>query len=201
MSRTCVRPTYQQFGNETWIDLPYIVPDGMTVTVLKTDDWQDPGAYLDITKARWDNARTRLALPGNHTEGRVVVGMDYEHRLTLTKPIVRGGQNQAVLVGRTQVRDIEVAYKDGAYFELEVEQHGNGRVETYVASHSGAYTARVLNDSVFRTSAPTFHSGSRRFPVLGDANSVRMHLVNRLPFQCWFQSAQWRGMFVSRSRV
>lgn len=144
---------------------------------------------------------TRLALPGNHTEGRVVVGMDYEHRLTLTKPIVRGGQNQAVLVGRTQVRDIEVAYKDGAYFELEVEQHGNGRVETYVASHSGAYTARVLNDSVFRTSAPTFHSGSRRFPVLGDANSVRMHLVNRLPFQCWFQSAQWRGMFVSRSRV
>ncbi|MEN3033088.1 hypothetical protein, partial [Chromobacterium amazonense] len=93
-------------------------------TVLKTDDWQDPGAYLDITKARWDNARTRLALPGNHTEGRVVVGMDYEHRLTLTKPIVRGGQNQAVLVGRTQVRDIEVAYKDGAYFELEVEQHG-----------------------------------------------------------------------------
>ncbi len=196
-----VQPTYQQFGNETWIDLPYIVPDGMTVTVLKTDDWQDPGAYLDITKARWDNARTRLALPGNHTEGRVVVGMDYEHRLTLTKPIVRGGQNQAVLVGRTQVRDIEVAYKDGAYFELEVEQHGNGRVETYVASHSGAYTARVLNDSVFRTSAPTFHSGSRRFPVLGDANSVRMHLVNRLPFQCWFQSAQWRGMFVSRSRV
>jgi len=99
------------------------------------------------------------------------------------------------------VRDIEVAYKDGAYFELEVEQHGNGRVETYVASHSGAYTARVLNDSVFRTSAPTFHSGSRRFPVLGDANSVRMHLVNRLPFQCWFQSAQWRGMFVARSRV
>ncbi|MBI0320612.1 hypothetical protein, partial [Streptomyces javensis] len=82
-----VQPTYQQFGNETWIDLPYIVPDGMTVTVLKTDDWQDPGAYLDITKARWDNARTRLALPGNHTEGRVVVGMDYEHRLNLTKPI------------------------------------------------------------------------------------------------------------------
>lgn len=197
-----VRPRYQAFGNETWFDLPYVVPRGQAFTILKTDDWQDPGAYLDIPAGyRWDNGGTRLVLPGNHAKGRVVIGMDYEHRLTLSKPMVRGENNQAVLVGRTQVRDIEVAYKDGAYFEVEVEQHGGSRTETYVASHSGAYTARVLNDSVFRTSSPTFHSGSRRFPVQGDANNVRISIVNRLPFQCWFQSAQWRGMFVSRSRV
>lgn len=199
---TVVAPQYQALGNETWIDLPYIIPEGQAFTVLKTDDWQDPGAYLDLPVGyRWDNGGTRLVLPGNHAEGRVVVGMDYEHRLTLSKPVVRGENNQAVLVGRTQVRDIEVAYKDGAYFEVEVEQHGGGRTETYLASHSGAYTARVLNDSVFRLASPTFHSGSRRFPVLGDANNVRISIVNRLPYQCWFQSAQWRGMFVSRSRV
>ncbi len=198
---TVVQPTYQAFGNQTWIDLPFIVDDGMTVTVLKSDDWEDPGAYLELPAGTtWENGGTRLVLPGNHAQGRVVVGMDYEHRLTLTRPIMRS-ENQAVLVGRLQVRDIEVAYNDAAYFEVEVESKGTGRRETFLASHSGAYTARVLNDSAFTLASPTFHSGSRRFPVLSNAEACRIHLVNRLPFQCWFQSAQWRGMFVTRSRL
>lgn len=199
---TVVQPAYQAFGNQTWIDLPFIVDEGMTVTVLKTDDWEDPGAYLELPAGTsWTNGGTRLVLPGNHAQGRVVVGMDYEHRLTLTRPLMRSDDKQAVLIGRLQVRDIEVAYKDAAYFEVEVESKGTGRRETFLAAHSGAYTARVLNDSAFRTSSPTFHSGSRRFPVLSNAEACRIHLVNRLPFQCWFQSAQWRGMFVTRSRL
>lgn len=197
-----VQPVYQPLGNYTDIVLPYVMPEGAAFTVLKTDDWDAPGAYLDLPAGTaWVNGGTTLRIPGNHAHGRVVVGMDYEHRLTLSKPLLRQEGGGAVLVGRTQVRDIEVAYKDAAYFEVEVETKGTGRRETYLASHSGAYTARTLDDSAFRLSAPTFHSGSRRFPVLANADACRIHLVNRLPFQCWFQSAQWRGLFVTRSRV
>jgi len=130
----------------------------------------------------------------------VVIGLDYEHRLVLSPAIMRDQYQHAVLVGRTQLRDIEVAYNSAAYFEVEVARHGQHRIETYLASHSGALSARVLGSSEFVLSAPVYHSGSRRFPVLGDARNVEISLINRLPYQCWFQSAQWRGMHVNRSR-
>jgi len=196
-----VTPQYQALGNQTWLDIPYEVQPGQPLTVLKTGDWADESAYYSLP-SNWTvtNGGTRLVLPGNHAGGRVVVGLDYEHRLTLTRAIVRDRNQQVVLVGRTQLRDIEVAYNSAAYFELEVTHHGQNRVETYLASHSGAYTARVLGSSEFVLSAPVYHSGSRRFPVLGDARNVQISLINRLPYQCWFQSAQWRGMHVNRSR-
>jgi len=194
-------PLYTALGNFTDIDLPYVL-DGMEgVTAVKTDDWADAGAYYDLTGATLLNGGTRIRLPGNVAGGKVAVGLDYECRMSLSKPALRDSSNNTILVGRTQVRDIEVAYNDAAYFEVEVESKGTGHTETYLAAHANAYTARTLNDSVFKLSAPAFHSGHRRFPVLSNADNVRIHLVNRLPFQCWFLSAQWRGLFVSRSKV
>jgi len=196
-----VTPHYQAFGNQTWLDLPYALQPGQAVTLLKTGDWPDANAYLSMP-AKWslDNAGTRIVLPGNHAGGRVIVGLDYEHRITLSKALVRDEHGNTVLVGRNQLRDIEVAYNSAAYFELEIAYHGQQRRETYLASHSGAYTARVLGDSAFVLSAPVYHSGSRRFPVLGNADNVQISLLNTLPYQCWFQSAQWRGMYVTQSR-
>jgi len=196
-----VTPHYQAFGNQTWIDLPYAVQPGQPVTVLKTADWPDANAYLSLP-SNWtlDNGGTRLVLPGNHAGGRVIVGLDYEHRLTLTRALVRDEHGNALKEGRTQLRDIEVAYNSAAYFEMEVAHHGQNRTETYLASHSGAYTARVLGSSEFVLSSPVVHSGSRRFPILGNAANVQLSLLNTLPYQCWFQSAQWRGTYVPRSR-
>jgi len=196
-----VRPVYQAFGNQTFIDLPYAVQPGQALTVLKSSGWPDAGAYLSLP-ARWslDNAGTRLVVPGNHAGGEVIAGLDYEHRITLSRAVVRDEHGNAVLVGRCQLRDLEVAYHSGAYFELDIAHHGQSRTETYLAAHSGAYTARVLGSSEFVLSSPVYHSGSRRFPVLGDARNVQISLVNTLPWQCWFQSAQWRGMYVNRSR-
>jgi len=196
-----VTPTYQAFGNQTFIDLPYAIQPDQALTVLKSTGWADAGAYLSIP-AKWslDNGGTRIVLPGDHAGGRVIVGLDYEHRITLSKALVRDEHGNVVLVGRNQLRDIEVAYNSAAYFELDIAWHGQQRRETYLASHSGAYTARVLGDSAFVLSAPVYHSGSRRFPVLGNADNVQISLLNTLPYQCWFQSAQWRGMYVTQSR-
>lgn len=192
-----VQPTYQAFGNFTEIRTGYILDSLDGVAMLKTDDWPDPGAYLDFRGATLEAGGQIIRIPGRHDTGRVVVGLDYRCEFTLTKPMLKQRDGSAIIVGRTQIRDLEVAYKDAAYFELEVSSKGAGRKESY----SAAYNSRVLDESEFRLSAPSFRSGTRRFPVLSNADNVRMSLVNRLPYQCWFQSAQWRGLFVSRSRV
>jgi len=196
-----VTPQYQALGDQTWLDLPYAVQPGHSLRILKTADWPEPDTFLPLPGG-WTlgNGGSRLILPGDHTGGRVIVGLDYTHRLVLTRALVRDSRGEVVLTGRTRLRDIEVAYSSAAYFELDVAHHGQQRTETYLASHSGTYSARVLGSGVFVLSAPVYHSGSRRFPVLGDARDVEVSLVNTLPWQCWFQSAQWRGMHVSRSR-
>lgn len=192
-----VRPVYAAFGNYTDIRTGYILDTLNGVSVLKTDDWLDPGAYLDIRGATLEAGGQIIRIPGRHDDGRVVVGLDYRCAFTLTKPVIRQRDGSAILVGRTQVRDLEVAYKDAAYFEMEVSSKGTSRVE----SHHAEFNSRVLDEHEFKLSAPSFRSGTRRFPVLSNADNVRMTLVNPLPYQCWFQSAQWRGLFVTRSRV
>jgi len=196
-----VTPVYQAFGNRTLIDLPYAIQSERPFTVLKGAGWEDAGAYFSLP-AGWTlaNGGTRITLPGNHTGGDLIVGLDYECRLTLSRAMLRSEGGQADISGRTQLRDIEVAYNSGAYFELEVANQGTQHTETYLAAHSGAYTARVLGHHEFVLSAPVYHSGSRRFPVLGDARNIQMSLINSLPYQCWFQSAQWRGMHVRQAR-
>lgn len=194
-------PTYQPLGDMTWVDLPYSLSSLQNLSVLKTDDWADPGAYLTLPAGtHLDNGGTRIVIPGNAAGGRVVVGLDYECKVTLTKPQVRNN-NQTVLVGRCQVRDISVAYKDACYFEVEVKNQGLGHTELYATTAAGSFNARTLDSSEFKLSSPSFSSGTQRFPVLGNSEHIAISLVNGLPFQCWWQSAQWRGMFVSQSQV
>ncbi len=194
-------PVYQALGNYTDIPVPYVLDSLMGVEVIKTDDWGDPGAYFDLQGATLVNGGQAIRVQGNRADGRLVVGLTYETKIGLTKPVIKQRDGTAVIVGRTQVRDIEIAYKDAAYFEVGVEAYDQTRNERFLAAHSEAYTARTLDDSVFKLSSPVFHSGSRRFPVLCNADKVRINLINRTPFQCWWQSGQWRGMFVTRSPV
>lgn len=197
-----VLPVHHEFGNYTDITVPYVLDSLDDVTVAMTDDWETPGALVDLRGASLVNGGQTIRLDGNHAEGRVVVGLNYEHRATLTRPYLRDQRNNSTLVGRLQVRDITVAYKDGAYFEVEVHTRGReADPQRYVAGHNGLFTSRVLGDSTFTLGSPRFHSGERRFPVHGRADQTRVELVNRLPYQCWFLSAQYRALFNSRSQV
>lgn len=197
-----VEPVHQEFGNYTVIDMPYVIEDLADVSVVQTDDWDAPGVLVDLRGADLQNGGTRIRVPGNVAEGRVAVGLNYTHVIEPSRPYLRDNNGNAILVGRLQVRDIEIAYRDGAFFEVEV--HTNGRAaapQRFLCGHHGLFTARTLSDSEFTLGAPIFHSGNRRFPVLSRSDQLRLRFVNRLPYQCWFQSAQYRALFTTRSRV
>ncbi len=195
-------PVHYPFGNYTDITVPYLLDDLDDVCVAKTDDWEEPGELFDLTNATLQNGGQTIRLQGNQAGGRVALGLNYTTEAELTRPYIKDGQGQAITVGRTQVRDITVAYKDAAYFEVEVATRGRTTdPQTYLAGHNGLFTARTLGDSFFRTGSPAFHSGERRFPVGSRSDQVRIKLINRLPYQCWWQSAQYRALFTSRSQV
>lgn len=199
---TVVAPQYHAFGNYTDLNLPYQLQTLDGLAALKTDDWSTPGEMLDLRNAVLANGGTTVRLQGNISAGRVAIGANYETRADLSRPYLRDGQGNAITVGRLQVRDITVAYKDAAYFEVEVATRGRTTdPQTYVAGHNGLFTARVLNDSLFELGGPQFHSGERRFPVLSRSDQVQLALINRLPYQCWWLSAQYRALFSSRSQV
>lgn len=197
-----LQPTHYPFGNYTDVNLPYAFGSMTNVVVAKTDDWADAGTLVDLQGATLADGGMALRFPGNLAAGKLAVGLNYVTRADLTRPYLRDRNNEAITVGRLQVRDITVAYKDAAYFEVEVATRGRTTdPQTYLASHAGLFTARTLNDSTFRLNAPLFHSGEQRFPVQSRSDQVRISLVNRLPYQCWWQSAQYRALFSSRSQV
>lgn len=197
-----VEPNYYAFGNYTDINLPYVLESLENYTVVKTDDWETPGELLDLTGAALLNGGTTIRLQGNFAEGRLAMGLNYEQMLELSRPYLRERQGGSVLVGRLQVRDITIAYRNAAFFEVAVELTGRSLPpQTYLAGHAGTFTARTLGDEMFRLGSPTFHTGERRFPVLSRSDQCRVRLINRLPYQCWFQSAQYRALFSSRSQV
>lgn len=197
-----LEPTHYALGNYTDIEVPYVIEDLAEVSVVQTDDWDEPGVLVDLRNATLLDGGTRIRIPGNHAGGRVAVGLNYEHIVEPSRPYLKDNNGNAILVGRLQVRDVEVAYKDGAFFEVEVATNGRATTpQTYLCGHSGLFTARTLDSSEFTLGAPIFHSGNRRFPVLSRSDQLTLRFVNRLPYQCWFLSAQYRAMFQSRSRV
>lgn len=197
-----IAPAYQALGNFTDLALPYTLDSLDDVVMARTADWDHPGELLDVSKAELRDGGMTIRFQGNHAAGRIAVGLAYESRLQLSRAYLRQGQNEAVLVGRLQLKDIIVAYKDAAYFELEVHTPGRAsQPQQYLAAHSGLFTARTLGHEMFRLGSPAFHSGERRLPVLSRADACQLHLVNRLPYQCWFQSAQFRAVFTTRSSI
>ena len=199
---TVLQPSYYAFGNYTDINLPYTLASLAGLTIAKTDDWAQPGELLDMTGAALINGGMGIRFQGNLAEGRLAVGQNYDFSVEPSRAYLRDGKNNSVLVGRLQIRDITVAYKDAAFFEVEVITLGRERdPQSYLASNAGLMTGVVMGDALFRTGTPTFHSGERRFPVQARADNCRIVIKNRLPFQCWFQSAQYRALFSSRSTV
>lgn len=196
-----VEPVMQHYGYFTRLELPYKLDSLQGVTAIKTDAWADPGAYFDLTQATLEPSGQAIRIPGRHDGGTVTIGVNYTCKLSLTRPMPRNSEGRAILIGRTQIRDIEVAYSHAAYFEVEVRNHSGNHTETYLASHTSGYTARTLDSKQFALSSPVFHSGTRRFPVLSNAANVEISLVNALPYQCWFLSAQWRGLYTARTRL
>ena len=62
------------------------------------------------------------------------------------------------------------------------------------------FTGRLVGSGANILSAAAIESGTYRFGVLGKADSVDIVLESDNHLPCIFQSAEWEGFYVLRSR-
>ncbi|WP_266156775.1 hypothetical protein [Dyella silvatica] len=199
--RELVKPVWQMFGNYTDVTVPFVMPTLTNLAVLKTTDWSEPGAYLDITQATLVNGGQTLRLPGNVAQGRVVIGYKYKRRVTLSQQFVREQNGNTKTIGRLQMRRMTVRFARAAYFRCLVYPKGRTEaIDTLVPQLMHTYTARTAGDAEFLLNVPKLSSGTHTFLVASRADHVHVALDSDSPYPCWWQSVQWEALYITKVR-
>jgi hypothetical protein len=125
--------------------------------------------------------------------GTVFVGTPYTFKYRFSEQVMKGQNNEPMTGGRLQLRGMSVVYNDTGYFEAQVTSNGRSTV-------TNRFNGRVLGSSANLLNQAAIESGEFRFPVLSQSSEVDIEILSSSHFPCNFQSAEWEGFFVMRSR-
>lgn len=124
--------------------------------------------------------------------GRVYAGLPYMFRYELSELVMKN-QQDPITIGKLQLRNMSVVYSETGYFETVVTPLGR---DPKVSTFNG----RVLGSSTTRLNNVSISTGTYRFYVLGSSKNIKIELRSDSHLPCAFQSAEWEGFFVLRSR-
>lgn len=111
-------------------------------------------------------------------DGDVFVGTTYRQSLELSRQYYRG-EGESRTTARMQIRTLTVSYLNTVAFDFNVKVQGRDDVGgTFITDLIESYSARTLGTEYFNLNAPQERTGSRRFPVLGNAQDTTMTLIN-----------------------
>ena len=131
------------------------------------------------------------AVPDVLAAGLVVfAGVPYLFRYQFTEPTVKA-ENE-VVAGRLQVRNFSVLYSNTGYFKTVVEPLNR-------TSSVKEFTGRIIDKSTALLGHAPIDTGSMRFPVLCNAENLKVFIESTSYLPCSFQSAGWEGYFKARS--
>jgi len=200
--REVVQPVYQPFGNYTDITVPFVLPTLENLVVLKTTDWDSPGAYLETTGVSLVNGGQTLRLQGNKAQGRVVIGYRYRRRATLSQQFYRDQNGISKLIGRLQLRRMTVRFSAATYFRCLVYPKGRPEaIDSLVPQLVHTFAGRTVGDAAFRFSTPQLQDGTYTFLVASRADNVRIAFDSDSPYPCWWQSATWEALYTTKVRM
>lgn len=126
------------------------------------------------------------------TGGKVFAGVPYLFRYRFSE-IVLKQENEPITTGRLQIRNIAVVYFDTGYFEAWVLPQNRDPFRK-------KFTGRVLGSVNNTIGNIPLEYGTFRIPVLAKSNQVAIELRSDSFLPCAFQSAEWEGFYVLRSR-
>ena len=123
---------------------------------------------------------------------KVYAGIPFTFKYTFSEPVLKQ-DNKPITTGHLQIRNYAVVYNNTGFFTVTVTPL---KRTPYVRT----FTGRLVGAATNILSAAAIDSGTYRFGVLGksDAIDITLESDNHLP--CIFQSAEWEGFFVLRSR-
>ena len=123
---------------------------------------------------------------------KVYAGVPFTFKYQFSEPVLKQ-DNKPITTGQLQLRNYAVVYNKTAFFTVTVTPL---KRTPYVRT----FTGRLVGSGANILSAAAIESGTYRFGVLGKAGSVDIVLESDNHLPCIFQSAEWEGFYVLRSR-
>ncbi|MFA0812189.1 phage nozzle protein [Microbulbifer epialgicus] len=127
-------------------------------------------------------------------QGRAFVGFPYEQRYVFSRLSIRDSSGTPLVGGRTQARRIILNYADTSHFVVAAEVRGRSDIR------SQEFNARVIGSADNIIGEIPIAVGELTFPVMGEADRLRVHISNWSPFDAVFLSAQWEAFYSYRAR-
>lgn len=122
----------------------------------------------------------------------VYAGVPYTFKYKFSEQVIKN-ENSPVTIGRLQIRNMNIVYNDSGFFKTKVTPFKrNTTNKVFTGRNLGS-----LNNVIGQVS---IDSGTFSFPVLSKSNQVDIELESDSFLPCAFQSAEWEGFYILRSR-
>jgi hypothetical protein len=152
--------------------------------------------YTDSNAIYIDQTGKIIALSdvaGKLSDGEVVfAGIPFTFKYEFSEPVVKQ-DNKPVTTGHLQIRNYAVVYNKTGFFEVDVTPLKR-------TAYTRQFTGRIVGGSTNILNQAAIDSGTYRFGVLGKSSATTVTLKSSSHLPCTFQSAEWEGFYVLRSR-
>tara|TARA_R110000772_G_scaffold44351_2_gene102088 strand:- start:1397 stop:3739 length:2343 start_codon:yes stop_codon:yes gene_type:complete len=178
--------TFTTGGFSIHLDRRVTLQTGGTTTLPYTDA---AAIYIDQTGKIIELSAVAAKLSAGEV---VFAGVPFTFKYEFSEPIVKVN-NLPVTTGVLHIRNYAVVYNNTGFFQVDVEP-----LKRPVYSRN--FTGRIVGSSSNILNQAAIESGSYRFGVLGHAGDTTVTLKSSNHLPCVFQSAEWEGFYVLRSR-
>jgi hypothetical protein len=145
--------------------------------------------YIDQT----GNVINLADVAGKLADDEVVyAGIPYTFKYQFSEPVVKQG-NQPVTTGVLNLRNYAVVYNNTGFFEVDVTPSRR-------ATYNRKFTGRIVSGAANILNRAAIDSGTYEFGILAKSDKVSIVLKSDSHLPCVFQSAEWEGFYVLRSR-
>ena len=178
--------TYTTGGFSIHLDRRVTLATGGTTTLPYTDA---AAIYVDKT----GKIIPLSAVAGKLANSEVVfAGVPFTFKYEFSEPVVKQ-DNKPVTTGHLQIRNYAVVYNKTGFFEVDVTPLKR-------SVYTRSFTGRIVGGANNILNQAAIDSGTYRFGVLGKSGETTVTLKSSSHLPCTFQSAEWEGFYVLRSR-
>ena len=143
-----------------------------------------PGGSISLTLAQ---ANLRI------TAGEIIyAGISYKFLYRFSEQVIKQ-DNAPVTIGRLQIKNWNLVYNDSGFFKTNVTPDKR-------TTSTKVFTGRNLGSQNNVIGTVSIDSGTFSFPVLAKSTDITIELESESFLPCVFQSAEWEGFYVLRSR-
>ena len=127
------------------------------------------------------------------SDGEVVyAGTPYTFKYQFSEPVVKI-DNKPVTTAKLKIRNYAVVYNDTGFFTAKTEPDRR-------SAYTRTFTGRIVGSAANVLNKAAIESGTYVFGVIADSKGTKVTLESNSHLPANFQSAEWEGFYVIRSR-